>query len=151
MARLNVPSEFKVPTPRAVRVLALVLAVVLLCPVKASNVPSLLSARYPVDVAEPLARKALGMVVPLIGIELTGLLWLAVDGSNSKIVNVVLFVLALSAKKTAKFPAVNAARTSLAQTKKRTKTLHAMAFSITRHFFPHQQILFFILSPGLAG
>ena len=47
---------------------------VVLCAVKTRSFPSSLSARYPVLDAEPLVRKALPPLVPLIGMELTGLL-----------------------------------------------------------------------------
>jgi hypothetical protein len=62
-----------------------------------------------------------------MGIELTGLLWLAVEGFNSRIVNVVLFALALSAEKTARFPVVNAARTSIGDAASRAETANIAA------------------------
>ena len=83
--------------------------------------------RAPSPPAEPLVRNALAPVVPLIAMELTGLAWLAVEGLSSRTVNVVLLALALSAEKTARFPAVNAARMSVADAASRTDIANIVA------------------------
>jgi hypothetical protein len=69
-----VPLWSNVPTPRARTVLILPELLVVLCAVKASSFPSSLSVRYPVVEAEPLVRNGLPPLVPLMEMELTGLL-----------------------------------------------------------------------------
>jgi len=100
----------------------------------ASSAFSEMSIAESCELAEPLVRKALGPLVPLIWMELTGLVWLAVEGFNSRIVNVALFAPAVSAEKTARFPAVNAARTSIGEVTNRAETDTIVAPTSPRRF-----------------
>jgi hypothetical protein len=104
VARLKDNALFKVPTALGFSVFTLDEVLVLLTPIKQSNVPSLLLERYPVEVALPENLKAL-VPVPSIAIVRIAV-WLADVVFISMIFAVVLLAEASACKKTI-FPVVN--------------------------------------------
>ena len=97
VCRTNFPVGTNVPTPRKSVVLMLPTALLVFSPVNATYAPSSVLANNPAVPAVPLPRKAVGPLVPLMGMVWTAV-WFGVFVFSSTIENVVLFEAALSAE-----------------------------------------------------